>query len=76
MFKYSKTDNLIKLETTNKTKLLKTIEELYKHKTVFSIELQFTDYDDLDIENRYVRCYLVFDSNEDASNIYNKLNSI
>ena len=71
--RYNRTDNLIKVELTDKTKLLTIIEEIYKTDEVFSVELQFTDYFEEDKDNRYCRCYLVFNSNEDASKFMFKL---
>jgi hypothetical protein len=74
--KFSIEHNNIKLELNNKQQLFEVLELLYSTKTAFQVELNFTDYDATDASNRYVRCYLILDSNEEAAKFAFKLMEI
>lgn len=73
---YNIFDNNIKVELNSKQQLLQILEQLYLVETVFSVELQFTDLTDNDNYSRYCRCYLTFDSIEEATKFCFKLMDI
>lgn len=72
--KHSIDRHMIKVELNSQQQLHLLLDLVYSTTNAFTIELNFTDLNS-DIETRYVRCYLIFQVEEDAKLIHKKLSS-